>query len=186
MPRYPGEKYQLDQPLYDTVRLAVSAVAQTVSFFQVPLGGLLLAGAPKTYTYTNMVQAGTLEKGMTFTVTAFSMVARELAKAAIAPSLIDMQNLTLGHLNFMLGQVSFWREPSCHPPGAGAEVYVNDTAAAHYGRGVPAWQNRIHLAHPIQIDEQESIRVDLTVEGAIAAVTDVTFWLWGTMLRPVR
>ena len=186
MPRYPGEKQQLDQPLYDTVQLAVSAVAQTVSFYLVPLGGLLVAGVPKTYTYTNLVQAGTLEKGSTFTVTAFSMEMRELAKAGIAPSLVDAQNITLGHLNFTLGGVSFRRDPSCHPPGAGAALYLNDTATVHVGRGVPAWQNRIHLAHPIQIDEQEAIQVDLTVEGAIVAVTDVTFWLWGTKLRPIR
>lgn len=186
MPRYPGEKYQLDQPLYDTVRVAVSAVAQTVSFFLVPLGGLMFAAAPKTYTYTNLVQAGTLEKGSTFTVTGYSMELREIAKGGIAPSLVDAQNITLGHLNFTLGQVSFWREPSCHPPGGGASVYLNDTATVHVSRGVPAWQNRIMLAHPLQIDEQESIQVDLVVEGAIVAVTDVTFWLWGTQMRPVR
>ena len=61
MPRFPGEKYQLDQPLYDTVQLAVAAGGQTVSFFLVPLGGLLVAGAPKSYTHTNLVLAGTLE-----------------------------------------------------------------------------------------------------------------------------
>ena len=114
------------------------------------------------------------------------MAMREIAKAGAAPSLADAGSITVGHLNFTLGQVSFWRMPSCLPPSAGAELYLNDTATVHVGRGVPAWQNRIHLGHPLQIDEQESIQVDLVVDGAIAAVTDVTFWLWGTQLRPVR
>ena len=190
MPRYTGESYVLSQPLYDTVQLAVAA-AQVVRFFAVPLGGLLVAGAPKTYAHTNLVQAGVLERGMDFEITGLSMHAWELAKAGAQPSLVDMQSLHSGHINLELGQVSYERVQTALIPAGGAElVYFSNIVAAptafHVNRGISAMSNRFHLTNTLRIQEQEAISVALELDTAIAAVMDVTFVMWGNLTRPVR
>jgi len=190
VPRFTGDSYILSQPLYDTVQLAVAA-AQVVRFFQIPLGGLLVAGAAKTYAHTNMVQAGVLERGIDFEITGLSMYARELAKAGVQPSLVDMQSISSGHINLELGQVSYERLPTAMVPAGGAELqYFSNIAPAvtefHVNRGITAVSNRFHLTNPIRIQEQEAISVTIDLDTAIAAVTDVTFVLWGNMTRPVR
>jgi hypothetical protein len=173
------------------VQLAVAAV-QEVAFFQVPLGQLLVAGVPKTYTHTNLPLAGVLERGLDFLVTGFSMFARALAKGGIQPSLVDLQSLAqTGHVNFELGQVSYGRYPATMIPAGGAEVnYFSNIVAAPtefmVNRGINAISNRFHLTSPIRISEQENIKVTLDLTSAIAAVTDLTFVLWGTQTRPVR
>lgn len=190
MPRFTGESYVLSQPLYDTVELAVAA-AQVVRFFQIPLGGLLVAGTNKTYSHTNLPLAGVLEKGNDFEITGLSMYAREKSVPGVQPDLIDMQSLSMGNINMELGQVSYLRLPTAMIPSGGAELnyFSNIVPAAtefHVNRGISAVSNRFHLSNPIRLAEQENISVTLTLDTAIAAVTDVTFVLWGEMTRPVR
>lgn len=186
MARYPGEKFQFDQPIYDTVQLAVAAT-QTVNFFAVPFGGVLAGAILKNFAHTNLTLASVLERGTTMRVTGYSMCLREVAAGSVvAPSLIDARNISNGSLRFTLGQVVYYTAASNMVPNGGAELYLNDTATVHVGRGLSTWQNRIHLQYPIDIDEQEQIGVQLVVNTAIAAVTDVMFVLWGTQYRPVR
>lgn len=186
MPRLEGNKYLLDQPLYDTNQLTAAA-NQTYSFFTVPLGQLFIAGVLKTYSHTNMVLAGTLEKGSTFTITGISTWFVEEAQGGAAVTLADAQEIMRrSHFNLLLGQVSFLRLPLAMIPCGGAGLYMNDTAAPLVEKGVVATQNRFHLANPIDIDEQEAIEVQVVVEGTPAAVTDLSVALWGNLVRPVR
>ena len=190
MPRFDGESYVMTQPIYDTVELAVAA-GQVVQFFQVPLGGLLAAAFPKTYAHTNLVQAGTLERGVDFEITGFSMFTREWNSAAARHVSVDDESLYMGHVNLELGQVSYARLPAAMIPSGGAErVMTSNIAPAvteyYNNRGVSAVSNRFHLSNPVRIAEQESIRVTLDLATAITVLMDVTFVLWGNMTRPVR
>lgn len=185
MARYPGEKYQFDQPLYDTVQLAAVAT-QTVQFFAVPLGGILAGAVAKTFAHTNLTLAGVLERGITMRVTGYSLALRETAQGGAAPTLADARAVSIGSVNFTLGQVTYYRAATAMIPNGGSELYLNDTATVHVGRGISSWQNRIHLTNPIDIDDQENISVTVTLNATVAAVTDIMFVLWGTQWRPVR
>lgn len=185
MARQPGSKFVFDQPIYDTVQLTAVAT-QTLNFFSVPLGGALTAAIVKNFTHTNMTQSGTLERGTTMRITGYSLFLRELAAGGAAPTLADARAVSNGNVIFSLGRVSYYTVASAMIPNGGAELYLNDTATVHVGRGLSTWQNRIHLANPIDIDEQELIGVQIQLNTAIAAVTDVAFVLWGTQWRPVR
>lgn len=185
MARQPGTKFVYDQPVYDTVQLAAVAT-QTVNFFSVAFGGIIAGAVTKNFTHTNMTTPGVLERGTTMKVTAYSLFLRELAVGGAAPTLADARAVSNGNIIFSLGRTSYYTVASAMIPNGGAELYLNDTATVHVGRGLSTWQNRIHLANPIDIDEQELINVSLQLNSAVAAVTDVCFVLWGTQWRPVR
>ena len=189
--RYLGVENNLTQPIYDTVRLAAVA-AQTVSFFQVPLYGLLAAGLIKSYALTNLVQAGRLEKGLELTIVGISLFVRSMAKAAARPTLVDyVAVFNNSNINLLIGQQSFFHMALCQIPPAAAEIdYFSNIvdAPTEYNptHGIGTVANVFPLENPLVLEDQESIRVDLEVDDAIAAVTDVTLMLHGDMTRPVR
>jgi hypothetical protein len=188
--RYLGAQNVATQPLYDTVRLAVVAGGQTVSFFTVPQGGLLAAGVVKGFSHTNLIQAGRLEKGVELTIRAISFFVKDNAGAMV--SLVDYLSIfNTSNINLQFAGVSFLRMPVCAvPPSAGDTNYFSNIAPAatefKLSRGAGTFGNRWILDNPMVLEDQETIQVDLQITGAIAAVTNVTFTLWGDMTRPVR
>lgn len=189
--RYLGIENKITQPIYDTVRLAAVA-AQTVSFFVVPINGLLAAGLIKTYSLTNLVQAGRLEKGLELTITGISLFVRSLAKAGARPTLVDYVAVyNNSNINLLIGQQSFFHLFLPGIPPAAAEVnYFSNIVAAPTEymptHGIGSVANVFPLDNNLVLEDQESIRVDLQVGDTIAAVTDVTLMLHGSMTRPVR
>lgn len=190
--RVPGQSNLLTQPTYDTVQVAVAAVAQTISFF---LGGLntVMAGAVlKTYADTNMVQNGRLDKGKSMKVHALSMSIRDLAVGGAQITRADYQTLlNRSHINFEIGNTSFLRLRAIELPAANAQYeYRSNIAAAvtefSMWHGATHYANMFYFHKPLELEDQESIQVDLTIEAAIVAVCDVTLTMWGTQARPVR
>jgi len=190
MPEAVGLAYQIYQPIYDTVQLT-AASNQTVTFFSVPLNGIIAGTTKKHRGHTNMVQTGMLEKGVSITVNAITMAVRELAEGGARPTFVDIQAIAGGWIEIKIGDQNFGYYPRGYLGSGNAELmyFSNITAAAteyHANQGVSACQNRLWLENSIKITEQESIAVYFTVPGTIAAVTDVQLALWGTMTRPVR
>lgn len=187
--RFLGVQNALDQPFYDTVQLP--AAAGLTSLFLVPLGGALTAAAVKTYAHTNMTQAGRLEKGVNLTIKALSMSIRDTASGGGTPTLADYRVFyNSGHVNLLIGQVSVFHLPCIAIPAGPCEnQYFSNIAAAatefKNNHGLGAFGNKFVLDNPIVLEENEAIQVDIVV-AALAAVTDVTFFLWGESTRPVR
>jgi hypothetical protein len=169
------------------MQLAAAAGPLQYDFFTVPLGGLLVAGTPKSYQHTNLVQAGVLEKGKLFKVEGIGVNTKDLAQGGAAPTLADVRVLNGGHLNLTFGEVSFLRIPVSQAPSGGNDIVLNDTATVNVQRGVSAVANVFWLkGAAIDLNEQEAIKCELVIPGTIAAVTDVTVTLYGTQIRPVR
>lgn len=191
MPRLTGESYVLDQPLYDTMQLAAAAGPLNYNFFSVPRGGVLAGAVLKDLRHTNLIQSGVLESHNLFTITGFSYYVREAVAAGTRPTFADIITSVGGSFELFLGNVSFFQIPAQMIPSGGAQInyFSNITPAAtefKATQGVSAVQNRYHLSQPIEMMNQESLRVVLNVPGTIAAVTDVTFVMWGNLVRPVR
>jgi hypothetical protein len=189
-PFIPGESYEYTQPLYDTMQLAAAAGPQTYNFFSTPLGGALVAGVPKGYQHTNMIQAGVLEKGHRFVIEGISMYVRETAQAGTFVTLADYRVLMGGHVLLQITQREFLRVPSAKIPAGGAElIYFSNIAPAvtefKLNHGISANQNVFWLKKTIPLEDQQAFNVVLTIPGTIAAVTDVTIMLEGTLFRPV-
>ena len=188
--RYLGANNVITQPIYDTMRLAIAAGGQTVSFFNVPQGGLLAAGVPKTFAHTNLVQSGRLEKGLELTIRAISFFVRDNAGAMV--SLADYLSIfNNSNINMMFAGVSFLRLPACAlPPANGETAYFSNIAPGvtefKMSKGVSTFSNRLVLDNPMVLEDMETIQVDFQVNGAIAALTDITFTLWGDLTKPVR
>jgi hypothetical protein len=189
--RYLGVENVIDQPVYDTVRLAAVA-AQTVGFFTVPLGGLLAAGIPKGYDHTNLLQQGRIEKGFKLTIKAISLCVNTMAFGAARVTWADyITCFNNGHFNFLFGDVSFLRLPSALIPPANAEIqYFSNIApaATEYmpNHGIGSFTNKFELVTPLTLEEEETIRVDWFIGAAVVAVVDVRLTLWGDMVTPVR
>lgn len=190
--RIVGTINELTQPVYDTVQLAVAAGAQQVTFFAVPLNGVLAGAALKTYAHTNLIQAGRLEKGLELVITGLSFYIRNIAAGGAAPSLVDSFAI-YDHtsINLEIGQKSFLRCLASEIPSGGASLnyFSNIVAAAtefKVNHGLGAHRNIFKFEHPLILEDQESISVVATVNSAIAAVTDIVFVLWGQLTRPVR
>jgi hypothetical protein len=191
-PILPGQSYQLDQPLYDTVAVPVVAKsAQQAAFFSVPLNGTLVSTTTKSRAHTCMSQTGILEKGQSFDAVGMSWFVREMNHTPARPVLVDYISLIGGWFDIQIGGVNYGYFPSAMIPSGGAELsyFSNITAAAteyHMNHGVPATSNIFHFRNPIRITEQESIAVTLNWVDAITVITFVTFAFWGTLTRPVR
>lgn len=190
--RVVGMINELTQPIYDTVQLAVAAGAQQVTFFAVPLNGVLAGAVLKTYAHTNLIQAGRLEKGLEITITGLSFYVRNIAAGGAAPSLVDTFAI-YDHtdVNLQIGQTTFLRCVASEIPSGGASLnYFSNIAPAatefKVTHGLSAHRNIFALAHPLILEDQESISVVCTVNAAIVAVTDIVFVLWGQLTRPVR
>lgn len=190
MARIIGVENQLTQPIYDTVQAAAVA-GQTVSFFSVPLNGVLAGAVTKTYAHTNLVQAGRLETGVELEINAISLSIRPTIAAGTAPTLVDFRALyQASHINLQLGGVSFLRLPAHAIPAANSEnQYFSAIAAAptefQSNHGLGSIHNKLDIT-PILLEAQETIQCDLFIGGTLAAVMDLTMILWGKMKRPVR
>lgn len=186
----PGTHYVYTQPLYDTMQLAAAAGPLVYRFFTAPLGSVLAGTAVKGYQHTNMIQAGVLEKGHEFVVEGLILYVRETAQGGAAPTRADHRVIHGGHLLFQLTQREFLRIPTAMVPGGGGELVYssNITPAAtefQNNRGVAAAMNVWLFKQTVKINDQQAFSVDFTVPGTIAAVTDVTIALLGTLTRPV-
>ena len=186
MPRNPNGALQLDQPLYDTMQLT-AGTNQTFTFFSVPHGQEYISGVTKDYHHTNLVQAASLEKGQTFKVLAFSLNIRPIAQGGAAPTRADARVIHMGSINLTLnGNKSFYRSPISEiGPGCAEMMYFsNITPAAtefNINRSVSASSNVKGLKVPIDIEDQEPIRLHMHIPGTIAAVTDVQFVMHGLL-----
>lgn len=182
---------QLTQPIYDTVQLAAAA-GQTINFFSIPLNGALTAAANKTYAHTNLIQAGRLEKGINMTMTGLGLAVRGLASGGARVTLVDYDVIfDTGHINLLIGNVSFLHLPTIAIPSGALEnqYFSNITPAAteyRVNHGLSSVANIYRLDSPLILEDQESIQVDLFIGGTVAAVTDVTFFIFGEQTRPVR
>ena len=189
--RYLGVQNQLTQPIYDTIQLAAVA-GQMANFFSIPLNGALTAAANKTYAHTNLIQAGRLEKDIEMVIRGMSLVVRDTAKGGARVTLADYLILfDTTHLNLLIGGVSFLHLPciAC-PAGVGETQYFSNIAAAvteyKVNHGLSSVVNVYRFENPLVLEDQESIQVEMRVDGTIAAVTDVTLFLYGDQVRPVR
>jgi len=178
-----------DQPVYDTVHLAIAAT--TATFFAVPIGGILTGAVVKSLAHTNMVQAGRLEADHTFMVEAFSMWFPECDEAGALPLWADKQAIRSGSLSFWIGDKPFSQLPAQAIPNAGFDsvLFSNITPAAtefQVSNGVSAFGNKHTLKYPLPIKPQQSFKVVLeNIRGtAISAATQLGFCLWGTHTRP--
>lgn len=185
-----GVANQLTQPIYDTLQLAAVA-GQTVSFFAVPLNGPLTGAINKTYAHTNLTQAGRLEKGVELEIQGISFSIRPTIAAGTAVTLVDYRAIyEASHINLLIGQVSVLRLPlHAIPPANSENQYFSNIAAAATefasNHGVGSIGNILRI-DPITLEAQESIQCDLVVGGTVAAVTNISMFLWGRMTRPVR
>ena len=183
----------LDQPLYDTVHLAAAAGPLVYRFFSVPQGGILTGVIPKTVMHTNLVQAGQLEQGVTFNITALTMTVRQHEKAAaVAPTQADYTILQDGLITVDVSDRNWGRFPVSLIPSGGGELYFSSDGAAFAGpavaqisKGIPATANKYNLQYPIPLGVQENFSVSLHIDGTIAAVMDVMFFLHGAYVRSV-
>lgn len=188
--RFFGAENQLTQPIYDTMQLAVGV--GVYPFFSVPLNGALTAAANKTYAHTNLVQAGRLEKGIELTITGVAMHIRDTASGGARVTLADYLSVyNESWIDLLIGQVSFLRVPAYQIPPGPAEInYFSDIAAAateyKATKGIGSHMNVFRLENPLVLEDQESLQVDLHVEDALVAVTDVSLILYGSQTRPVR
>jgi hypothetical protein len=189
--RFKEGVFRLNQPVYDTVQLAAAA-AQTVTFFAVPRGGALTAALNKGYEHTNLIQAGRLEEGLSLEIEAVSFSIRNEVKAATAAVWADYTLIyNTGHINLLMGQVTFLRLPlTLIPPGPQETNYFSNItpAATEFkaNKGLGSINNVFHMPNTLILEPNESIQVDLYVDGTVSAVTDVQFTLWGVQTRPVR
>lgn len=189
--RLDGASLEITQPIYDTVQAAVVAGPQQINFFAVPIGGIMAGAVVKTRAQTNIVQAGRLERGNQITIQAISAFVRETAVGGARRTWADYEafyNNT--HFNIQLGQKTWLRATAAHIPSGGAELqyFSNIVAAAteyEINHGIGSWGNVWQMQHPVILEENESIQVECNIGDAIAAVTDITFVLWGQLLRPV-
>ena len=189
MPQFPGKAGVITQPVYDTMQLAAAAGPLVYRFFTVPLGQIIAGAVVKTYAHTNMTQAGQLETGVTFLVTAFTMVVKQLATDGAAPTQADYQVLQDGLLELNISDRNYGRFPvTLIPSGGGELVFFEDNAAApvlQVTKGIAATANKYFLEFPIELVNQENFSMELTIPGTIAAVTDVAIFLHGEYTRPI-
>lgn len=189
--RYEGVTNQLNQPIYDTVQLAAVA-GQMANFFSIPLNGALTAAANKTYAHTNLIQAGRLEKEIEMVIVGMTLAVRDTASGGARYTLADYLIIyDTAHINLLIGGVSFLHIPAMRcPAGVGETQYFSNItpAATEYkvNHGLSSVVNVYRFDNPLVLEDQESIQVELRVDGTIAAVTDVTLFLEGTQRRPVR
>jgi len=189
--RYIGVENQLTQPIYDTIQGAVAA-AQILNFFSIGLNGALTAAANKTYAHTNLVQAGRLEKGLELTITGMAAHIRDTASGGARVTLADylaVYNETW--VDLLIGTVSFLKLPLYQIAPGPAEInYSSNIAAAateyKATKGLGSAMNVFRFENPLVLEDQETIQVDMHIEDAVAAVTDVSVILYGNLTRPIR
>lgn len=194
MPVKTGSSLLYTQPIYDSIILPAGAAGAVIGqFFLVPFGQLIAAGINKTYRHTNLNQAGRLERGNEIQIDSVSMFFPITAEAGAAATIADMSAVRAGNMRLRFGgDTDFLIVPLAAIPNGGmTPVYSTDAALAAevnfgYSNGVSVTQNRFHLGQPIVLEEQESIRITVENMDAIVAPTEVTIFLHGASIRPVR
>jgi hypothetical protein len=182
-----GIGWRGEQPLYDTINLAIGAVGG--AFFTVPFGGAIGA-LIKGNQHTNLTLAGQLEIGSLMEVDAISMYARQSLEAGALPLDADVRAIYSGNIRFNVGVTEELRIPAQVIPSGGADfVFFSNIAAAateyYVAKGVSANANVYRLRTAIQINGGVPFSVILENCDPITAVTEVTFVLWGTLTKPV-
>jgi hypothetical protein len=186
----PGVGRQVSQPIYDTVQLAAVA-GQTVSFFQVPVGGVLAGAVLKTYAHTNLTRAGSLSKGIVMEITGLSFAIKPTIAAGTAITLVDYRAIyQASHLNLMINNTTLFRIALnlTAPANAENQYFSNIAAAAtefQSNHGLGASSNYYKFDYPLGLEDLMNIQVDLFVGGTVAAVNDVMLVLWGTQEQPI-
>ena len=186
MPNLPGAGLQLEQPIYDTINLAIAATTGT--FFNVPFGGILVGTTTKGYQQTNLVQASRLETGYTMVVDAISVWFPE---TATRQSEVDIRAVQSGYFQLQIADTIFLTVPLAMIPNGGAELnLVSNIAAAateyQLDKGVQATQNRFYLRQSITLNPQQTFKAVIGgFHTAPAAATQVSCALWGILTRPV-
>ncbi len=186
MPNLPGAGLRLEQPIYDTINLAIGATSG--NFFTVPYGGILVGTTPKNYQQTNLVQASRLDTGYTMEVDAISIWFPE---TATRQSQVDIRAVQSGYFQLRISDTIFLTVPLAMIPNGGADLllFSNITPAAtefQLGKGTPVTQNRFYLREKITLNPQQTFYA--TIAGfhtAPAAATQVSCALWGILTRPV-
>ena len=194
MPRAIGTQLEYSQPIYDTVVVPVDAVGgvAVAQLFAVPWGQDMIAGVPKTWRHTNLIQAGHLEAGNALRIDAVSMFFPRTAEAGAFPTIADMDAVRAGNLRLKFGgDRNYLKMVIAGIPNAGMGVtYSTDAALAAevnfaFTNGIPVSQNRYYLAEPIDLLPQETVGITLENMDIIVAKIEVMFFLWGTNVRPV-
>lgn len=182
----------LTQPLYDRVQQPIAAAAGSIlNFFQVPFGNPLIAGVNKTFRDTNLVQAGRLEEGNSHHITGISYFIPEIAQGGARALEIDIRAIHAGCLHLFIGQTEYLKVPVAMIPNGGADLVMFSNVAAavtewQLSNGISAAGNIFPLELPLDLDPNESLLVQITDIGVVAAATDVAVVLWGQLTRPVR
>ncbi len=194
MPIKTGTSLLYSQPIYDSIILPAGAAGAVIGqLFAVPWAQDIAAGIPKTYRHTNLVQAGRLERGNEIQIDGLSMFFPRTAEAGARATMADIDAIRAGNMRLRFGgDTDFLTVPIAAIPNAGMDpTYQTDAALAAevnftFTNGVSVVQNRYHLGQPIVLEEQETIGVTFENMDAIVAPTEVSFFLWGPNLRPVR
>lgn len=190
MGRIDGVLNTIDQPLYDSVRLAAAAVSR-VTFFAVPQGqpGTAFAAAGnKTLADTNLTNAGILPAPQRFTVKALAF--RVGASVTVGDLKLIMDSsvfeLTVGSKVFLQCPASYLTAGmGLWASGAGAAVGL-DTVLQN---GIADPRALRVLDQPIMIDQQQNFSVTLSWPVAavtIVAATPVQLFMLGTLYRAVQ
>lgn len=186
MPNLPGAGLQLEQPIYDTISLAIAATSG--NFFSIPFGGIIVGTTPKNYQHTNMIQAGRLDTGYTMVVDAVSLWFPE---TATRQTQVDIRAVQSGFFQLQISDTIFLTVPMSMIPNGGAELqlFSNITPAAtefQLDKGVQATQNRFYLRQSITLNPQQTFTARIGgFHTAPAAATQVSCALWGILTRPV-
>lgn len=178
------------QPLYDTVQLA-AAVGQTVTFFNVPVGGALTGAINKTKLHTNLVQPGQIENGWTFQIEGFTFAIKNTVAAGTLVTKADYELIyRSGLVEFKISDTVLYTLPLIQiPSGIGEMQYFSNItpAATEYrmNHGVSSINNmyRVNEAS-VTLKSNQSFAVTLNVADTVVAVTDCVFTLWGWLTRP--
>ena len=104
----PGTGLVIYQPIYDTINLAIGATSGT--FFQVPLGSILVGTTPKNYQHTNMVQAGRLDTGYSFEIDGLAVWFPETATRSTQ---VDIRAVQSGFLQLSIQDTQIFTVPLC-------------------------------------------------------------------------
>ena len=194
MPIKQGTSLLHTQPVYDSIILPIALAGVAVGqFFAIPWAGLIAAAVPKTWRHTNLVQAGRMERGNEIQIDSLSMFFPRTAEAGAFPTMADMDAVRAGAMRLRFGgDTDFLKVPIAAIPNGGMGItYSTDAALAAevnfaYNNGVSVAQNRFYLNQPIVLEEQETIGITFEDMDAIVAPIEVTFFLWGPNIRPVR
>jgi hypothetical protein len=183
----------LTQPSYDTVQVPIAAVRQVVNFFQDPKGSILAGAVLKTYSDTNFVQGGRLDKGKGLIIQGMTMSVRHTATGGAIVTRADYETIyDRSYIDLIFGgDTSFLRIPAKQIPAGNGQVEYRSNitpGATEFSmwHGASHVSNMFKLAQPLQLQEQETVQVELHIEGAIIAPVDIEFYLHGVQARPVR